>query len=235
MKAKIKDKKEVAKGTLQVTYDLLGEKADFKPGQYFFVTLPTLHYPDERGNKRHFSVVNSPNEKGVLINTTRIRDTGFKKTLKELKVGSPVEVGPITGSFILPENTRRPLVFIAAGIGITPFMSMLKFITEEKLSYKVTLIYSNRDKISTPFLEELEDLSKKNQKIKLVFTMTQDQGWNGEKRRIDAQFINDYTAGLKNPYYFVAGPPDTVEAIVEVLHKAGVEQADINADNFSGY
>jgi NAD(P)H-flavin reductase len=66
MRATIKEKREVAKGTLFVTFDLQGEEVDFKPGQYFFVTLPDLGHQDEKGLRRHISVVTSPNEKGVL-------------------------------------------------------------------------------------------------------------------------------------------------------------------------
>lgn len=236
MKAKIKEKKEAALKTLYVIYEVLGKGEDFTPGQYFFVTLPKLHYPDEKGNKRHFSIVNSPNEKGILSNATRLRDSGFKKTLNELKIGDVVEVGPIAGSFVLPEGSKRPLVFIAGGIGITPFMSMLKFATEEKLPYKITLIYSNRDQSSTAFLEDLQNLSKNNPNIQIVFTMTQDDTWQGEKRRVDSQFIKEYTGSLKKPLYYIAGPPEMVQATINGLHEAaGVNQEDIKEENFSGY
>lgn len=235
MEAKIKEKKEIANGTLLVTYDLLGQKPEFKAGQYFFVTLPNLHYQDERGNRRHFSIVNSPNEKGILTMATRLTDSGFKKTLKELELGSRVNVGPIAGLFVLPQITERPLVFIAGGIGITPFMSMLKFVKEENLPIKITLIYSNKDQNSTAFLEDLKDLERENHNLKLVLTMTSDSNWNQEKRRIDSQFIKDYSSNLNNPFYYVVGPPLMVEAIVEALNKAGVSNIDIKIENFTGY
>lgn len=235
MEAKIKEKKEIATKTLQVIYEVLGEREDFKPGQYFFVTLPKLFYPDQRGNKRHFSIVNSPNEKNVLSNATRLTDSGFKKTLSELEIGSRVEVGPISGSFVLPEETKRPLVLIAGGIGITPFMSILRFTQEESLPYKIILIYSNRDKSSTAFLDELQNIGKQNSNIELILTMTQDETWEGEKRKIDSQFIKDYTLKLKKPMFYIAGPPVMVEATVNSLHGIGVKQEDIKEENFSGY
>src|SRR5215216_2246058 len=105
MQARIKDKQEVAKGTLFVTFDLLGEDVDFTPGQYFFVTLPDVGYEDEKGLRRHISVVTSPNEKGVLGLATRMRDSAFKKTLGELSVGTEVEVEPPKGGFALPDET----------------------------------------------------------------------------------------------------------------------------------
>lgn len=240
MKAKIKDKKEIAQGTLMVIFDLLGEQPLFKAGQYFFLTLPNLMYPDERGPRRHFSITNSPNEKGVLKMATRLSDSGFKKTLQQLPVGSEVEVGPIAGTFTLPEDLvftseGRKLCFIAGGIGITPFMSMLSFISEGKLPANIILIYSNRNRQSSAFLKELEDLSKTIPNLKLVLTMTEDDSWQGEKRRIDAKFLKDYIHKLINPYFYVVGPPAMTEAVVEEIHKIGVSDGNIRIEKFTGY
>src|SRR5919109_1633453 len=186
MRARIKDKREVARGTLLVTFDLLGEEVDFAPGQYFFVTLPDVGYEDDKGLRRHITVVTSPNEKGVLGFATRMRESAFKRSLGDLPVGAEVEVEQPKGSFALPEDTSRPLVFVAGGIGITVFRSMLRYIREEGLPYRVTLIYSNRDRESTAFLDELRELERDLPDFRLVLTMTQDPGWEGETRKIDA-------------------------------------------------
>src|ERR671922_683139 len=186
MRARIKDKREVARGTLLVTFDLLGEEVEFAPGQYFFVTLPDLGYQDDKGLRRHITVVTSPNETGVLGFATRMRDSAFKRSLGELPVGAEVEVEPPKGSFALPEDPSRPLVFVAGGIGITVFRSMLRYIREERLPYLVTLIYSNRDRESTAFLDELRELDQELPDLRLILTMTKDPDWDGEPRRIDA-------------------------------------------------
>src|SRR5919106_4723776 len=184
MKARIKEKQEVAKGTLMVTFDLLGAEVDFRAGQFFNVTLPDVGHQDDKGLRRHITVVTSPNEKGVLGLATRMRDSAFKRSLRDLPVGAGVEVEPPKGSFTLPDDTSRPLVFAAGGIGITLFRSMLRFIREERLPYRVTLIYSNRDSESTAFLDELRELERALPDFRLVLTMTQDAGWEGESRRI---------------------------------------------------
>lgn len=235
MRAKIKDRKEIAKGTLDVTYDLLGEEPQFKAGQYFFITLQNLVYPDERGLRRHFSLVNSPNQKGIFEMATRLSESGFKKTLKELPIGSDVEVGPIAGVFTLPESYDQPLVFIAGGIGITPFMSMLRFVAEEKLQFNITLIYSNRNAQSTPFLEELKELSKLIPNFNLVLTMTDDANWQGEKRMVNDQLIKQYSSSLVNPFFYVVGPPPMTEAVLEELKKIGIEDKNIKIEKFTGY
>jgi ferredoxin-NADP reductase len=236
MRARIKEKQEVAKGTLLVTFDLLGEEVDFRPGQYFFVTLPDVGYEDERGLRRHISVVTSPHEKGVLGFATRMRDSAFKNSLRELPVGAEVDVEPPKGDFTLPEDTTRPLVFVAGGIGITVFRSMLRYIREEQLPHSVTLIYSNRDRESSAFLDELRELERELPNFRLVLTMTEDPTWEGETRRIDGEFLEDYLGEDLNDYTFlVAGPPAMVEGLQETLEKAGVKEENVVAARFSGY
>ena len=251
MLAKILEKREVADGTLQVKFSVPGlptERLAFQPGQYFTIRLSNPPYHDNRGAVRHFTIVNSPNEKGILSFTTRLRDSAFKKSIVGFPVGTEVEVGSIGGNFVLPEDNSKPLVFtaegrklcfIAGGIGITPFMSMLQYSKEEGLGYQFTLLYSNKNQAGTAFLDELQKLASPEVVwrggFKLVLTMTEDPGWAGEKRRIDAQFIKDYTGDLPDPLYYVAGPPAMTDAIVDSLKELKVESSRIKYENFTGY
>ncbi|MGH3114993.1 MAG: FAD-dependent oxidoreductase [Gaiellaceae bacterium] len=236
MRAKIKEKREVAKGTLLVTFDLLGEEVDFTAGQYFFVTLPDVGDQDDKGLRRHITVVTSPNEKGVLGFATRMRDSAFKRSLAKLPVGAEVDVETPKGSFALPEDASRPLVFVAGGIGITVFRSMLRYIQEEGLPHRVTLIYSNRDRESTAFLDELRALESENANLRLVLTMTQDPGWEGETRKIDSEFLQDHLGeNLDENTFLVAGPPAMVEGVQQALDEAGVDEQNVNAERYSGY
>jgi ferredoxin-NADP reductase len=236
MRARIKEKREVAKGTLLVTFDLLGEEVDFSPGQYFFVTLPDVGYQDDKGLRRHITVVTSPNEKGVLGFATRMRDSAFKRSLGELPVGAEVDVESPKGNFVLPENTSRPLVFVAGGIGITVFRSMLRYIQEERLPYRVTLIYSNRDRESTAFLDELREFEQALPDFRLILTMTQDPGWKGETRKVDGKFVKDHLDEDLNRYTFlVAGPPAMAEGAQQALEEAGVQDENVIAERYSGY
>src|SRR3954470_14284272 len=195
MRAKIKDKREVAKGTLLVIFDLLGAEVDFTAGQYFWVTLLEPPYDDEKGPRRHISVVTSPNDRGVLGLCTRLRDTAFKRSLAELEVGDEVDVEEPKGEWVLPEETDVPYVFLAGGIGITVFRCMLLAITEDGLPYDVTLVYSNRDRESTAFLDELLELARTHDNVRVVPTMTDDPGWDGERRRIGPELLRDHLDG----------------------------------------
>jgi ferredoxin-NADP reductase len=236
VRALIKEKQQVAKGTLLVTFDLLGEEMDFRPGQYFHVTLPSLGDEDDKGLRRHITIVTSPNEKGVLGFATRMRDSAFKRTLRELPVGSEVQVEPPKGRFGLPEDPSRPLVFVAGGIGITVFRSMLRYIHEEQLPYSVTMIYSNRDRESAAFLDELRELEHALPDFKLVLTMTQDPAWEGETRKVDGGFVADYVDDDLNEYTFlVAGPPAMAEGVQGALRQAGVRDENVITERYSGY
>jgi ferredoxin-NADP reductase len=236
MRAKIKEKREVAKGTLMVTFDLLGHEVDFKPGQYFWVELLDPPYEDEKGSRRHISVVTSPNERGVLGLCTRLRDSAFKRSLAEMPVGADVDVEDPKGAFALPEETDRPYVFVAGGIGITVFRSMLLFIHENELAYRVTLVYSNRDRESTAFFDELVELEQAIPNLRVVFTMTDDPAWQGESRRCDAEMLRDVLDEDLDAYKFLAaGPPAMVQAVVDSLQGAGVPEEQILADKYSGY
>ena len=236
MRAKLKEKRQIAKGTLLAVFDLLGAEVDFRPGQYFFVTLLDPPYADDKGPRRHISVVTPPTERGVLGLCTRLRDTAFKRSLEELEVGAEVEVEPPKGKFVLPDDTSRPYVFVAGGIGITVFRSMLRYIEDESLPYRVTLIYSNRTVAETAFLEELRELERSNRDFRLVFTMTDDPAWEGESRKIDAEFFREYVGErLNDVTYMVAGPPGMVGAMKEALAEAGVAEEHVIAENYSGY
>jgi ferredoxin-NADP reductase len=235
MEAKIKEKTEVAQGTLLVTFDLQGTEVDFVPGQYFWVELPDRGHEDERGLRRHISIVTSPNERGVLGFATRIRDTAFKKTLVELEVGDEVIVEEPRGDFQLPENTSKHYVFVAGGIGITVFRSMLRFIAEEQLPYRITLIYSNRDLASTAFLEELRELEQQIEGMRMVLTMTDDQTWEGDTRRIDAEFLHELLGDLGGLTYLVSGPPEMVNSVADSLEAAGVPEEQVMRSRFAGY
>jgi ferredoxin-NADP reductase len=236
MKATIKEKREVAKGTLLVLIGLGDAELDYRPGQYFWVELLDPPFDDEKGARRHFTAVTSPSERGVVGFCTRLRESAFKRSLAKLPVGAEVDVEPPKGSFVLPEATESPVVFVAGGIGITPFRSMLRYIADEQLPHRVTLVYSNRDRPSAAFLEELEEIEGGGTDLRLVVTMTEDESWPGERRRIDADFLRDQLGDdLDDAACMVAGPPGFSKAVTAELEQAGVDPNRIASDSFSGY
>jgi ferredoxin-NADP reductase len=233
MQATVADKREVAKGTLLVRF-AVDDYPDYRPGAYYWVELPDRGHDDEKGLRRHISLVTSPTERPLVGLATRLRDSAFKRTLAELEVGDEVEVEEPKGSFLLPEDTSADYVFVAGGIGITVFRSMLRYIADERLPYRVTLVYSNRDAESAPFLDELEELESRIEGLRVVLTMTDDAGWAGETRHLDADVLRELV-GLEGKTFLVAGPPEMAEAVAESLLAAGVPEDRVLADKFSGY
>lgn len=236
MKAVIKEREEIAAGTLYVVFDLLGEGVEFKPGQFFFLELIDPPYHDERGGRRHFSFVNSPNEKGVVTMATRMSESAFKRSLAAMPLGSEVVIDNIGGgAFALPEDGRTPLVMVAGGIGITPFISMIRYAAEEGAGNHIDLIYSNKERRSTAFLDELEGRAEDNDLLDLVLTMTDDPSWEGESRRVDGEFITDYARDPASSIFYVAGPPAMSKAMVDELTGIGVDAGRVRVSHFSGY
>ena len=234
MKATVAEKREVAKGTLLVLF-AVEDYPDYRPGAYFWVELPDRGHTDEKGLRRHISLVTSPTEDGVVGLATRLRETAFKRTLAELEVGDEVQVEEPKGSFLLPEDTAAEYVFVAGGIGITVFRSMLRYVADETLPYRITLVYSNRDRESSAFLDELEELERRIDGLRVVLTMTDEDGWEGESRRLDAEVLGELVGGLENKTFFVAGPPGMVEGVSESLLAAGLPEERVVAGKFSGY
>ena len=234
MRATVAEKREVAKGTLLALFTADGYP-DYRPGAYFWVELPDLGDNDEKGLRRHISLVTSPTERPLVGLATRLRDTAFKRTLARLEVGDEVQVEEPKGSFLLPEDTSAEYVFVAGGIGITTFRSMLRFIADEELPYRITLVCSNRDRESTPFVDELEELERRIEGLRVVLTMTDEPGWEGEARRLDAEVLGELVGGLEGKTFLIAGPPPMVEAVSQALLDAGLAEDRVRPDKFSGY
>ena len=234
MQATVAEKREVAQGTLLVRF-AVEDYPDYRPGAYFWVELPERGDNDEKGLRRHISLVTSPTERGVVGLATRLRDTAFKRTLAALEVGDEVQVEEPKGSFLLPEDTSVEYVFVAGGIGITVFRSMLRYIADTGEPYRVTLVYSNRDRAAAAFLDELQELEQRIDGLRVILTMTDEPEWEGESRRLDADVLRDLLGGLDDKTFLVAGPPPMAEGVAESLRAAGLPEDRVRSDKFSGY
>lgn len=234
---KLITKKEIAKDTISFYFE---KPDDFKfiPGQFVEIYLLKPKYNDEKGLERHFSIASSPNEK-ELIFATRMRSSAFKNNLKEMVLGEEVKIKGPFGEFTLPEEKNIPLAFIAGGIGITPFRSMIKYIIEENLPYKITLFYSNHRPEESAFLEELQEFEGINRNFKLIATMTQLENslipWSGLRGRINSKMIKDNLKDWHEAKYYIAGPPQMVQAIYSILLEMKIGYDQIKEESFGGY
>ena len=230
-------REEVAEGTM--AFRLARPSGfEFIAGQSMNVGLVDPSETDAKGNRRTFSIVSAPFE-GELMVATRMRDTAFKRVLKTMPAGGEVELRGPAGTFLLEGNDSRPAVFLAGGIGITPFVSMLRQAAKERLPRKLRLFYSNRRPEDAAFLEELAELHRRNPNYRFVGTMTEmeksHRPWQGETGFIDGRMLVRYIDDMPYAIYYTAGPPAMVEAMQNTLVQAGVKEENIRSDEFYGY
>ena len=228
---------EVAEGTLAFS---LQRPAgfDFKPGQSADLTLQDPPETDTEGNIRTFSIASAPSENDLMF-ATRLRDSAFKRTLQKMKSGTRIKLDGPMGSFNLHKNAAKPAVLLAGGIGITPFLSMIRETTHQKDPRQIYLFYANRRPEDAAFVAELEASQKQNPNFHLIATMAEmeksKQSWNGERGFIDAAMLKRHLPELNGPIYYSAGPPAMVAAMKDMLIKVGVDEDDIRAEDFAGY
>jgi ferredoxin-NADP reductase len=238
MKAILKKKEVVARLTCYAEFEVEGNRPGFEAGQYFYITLRPEYTKHREELTHHISIVNSPNEAGILALTTRMRvkESLFKRTLDEMNVGDEVEIGKIEGDFVLPDSTDTPIVFVALGIGITPYRSMLRYAFEEQKPYDITLIYSDNEIESMAFLDEMVHMEQDHpENFRIIQVVTQDENWHGEKRHVDADMLKAYFDDFKNNLYFISGPPKAVFSVRDNFKEAGIPEERIKADDFYGY
>ena len=102
---------------------------------------------------------------------------------------------------------------------------MLRYIADEALPYRITLVYSNRDRESAAFLDELEELEQRIDGLRIVLTMTEEEGWEGETRQLDAEVLRELLGGLEDRQFLVAGPPPMAEGVSGSLLAAGLPRS----------
>jgi ferredoxin-NADP reductase len=234
---KLKDRKEVAEGTMAFRFEKPSGWT-FKAGQYLDMTLLDPSETDSEGNVRSFSIASAPHEETLMV-ATRMRDTAFKRVLRTMPFGTAVKIDGPSGDLILQSDFTRTAVFLAGGIGITPFRSIVHWAAKEKSPHRIVLFYSNRRPEDAAFLAELQSLERDNPKYKLIGSMTEmeksHQPWGGETGLINQEMLARHLKGAASPIYYIAGPPAMVKGLQEVLSKAGLNADDIRAEEFSGY
>jgi ferredoxin-NADP reductase len=232
---KLVGREELAEGTLAFRFEKPAGFT-FKPGQA--VVLELLDPPAVDGQKRRtFSLVSAPYEDSLLI-ATRMRDSAYKGALRRLPIGAGVKlVGPI-GQLTLAD-TARPAVFIAGGIGVTPFISILRQWARDGSRQPVVLVYSSRRPEDAAFLGELQKLQRQSSDFRLFAAMTDMarslRKWEGETGMVNADLLSRAARGLVAPLYYVVGPPAMVAAIRETLRAADVADDSIVTEEFYGY
>ncbi len=234
-KVKLLDKKVVANDTMEFTLEK-PDSFEFIPGQNGDFTLIDPPKTDEKGNIRTFSFVNAPFEKDLVI-ATRISDSAFKRVLKNLPIGTEINMAAPHGDFKLHKTSAIPAVFLIGGIGITPIRSIVADATNNHLPHKITLIYSNRTLNDAAYIHDFEEFAKANTNFTFVPVFTDDTpvDWAGEQGHVNAKMVNKYVPDIEPAIFYLAGPPEMVKAMRNLLVEMGANEDNIRSEEFDGY
>jgi ferredoxin-NADP reductase len=195
--------------------------------------------PESQNQLTHtFSIASDPSEKEIVV-VTRMRDTVFKQSLSRLPVGAEVRIEGPMGSFTLHNNTARPAVLLAGGIGITPFLSMVSHARTNGLRHRIVLFYANRLLEDAAFIDGLWKMERENLRFSFVPILTRlkdDRAdWKGETGHITPEMLSRRVGRLQGPVFYIAGPPSMVAATRRTLIEAAVDEDDIRTEEFAGY
>jgi ferredoxin-NADP reductase/Na+-translocating ferredoxin:NAD+ oxidoreductase RnfD subunit len=197
----------------------------FKPGQYMEWTL-SHRYPDDRGNRRYFTLASAPSAQEVRLGVKFYDPAStFKRALGALKPGSTISVSHLAGGFVLPRNNEKKLVFIAGGIGITPFRSMIEHLLNTKEKRNIVLLYSNKTDADVAY-KPLLDRAQAELGIRTVYVTG---------KQIDNALIAREVPDYKERTFYISGPHGMVEAFKSALRSMGVSWLKIKSDFFPGF
>lgn len=234
----LKSKEKIAADTGEFVF-VPDRAVSFKAGQYLEWTLDHAR-PDTRGNRRYFTIASSPTEKDIRLGVRfdAHRSSSFKKSLAELDEGATVMVGQLAGDFTLPRNPKKKLAFIAGGIGITPFRSMVGYLMDTGEARDIVLLYSVKT-IGELAYTDIFNGAHERLRMKTVATLTDldrlPPDWNGHRGFVDAAMIVAEIPDYLERTFYISGPHLFVDACTQALKGMGVPRRQIRIDYFPGF
>jgi ferredoxin-NADP reductase len=205
---------------------------DYSAGQFIELTVPHAT-PDARGIKRWFTLSSSPSQDWLSITTkiTPLNGSSFKQALFELTPGTELAISAALGDFVLPKQLETPLIFVAGGIGITPFHSMFQWLIDNEQQRPIKLVYAVHSEAEIIFLDTL---NRANQHVTIV-AQNPSSAWGGERGRVDAQMMIGLEKPTDQTLIYLSGPEAMVENLAQELIRSGVRKHQLVTDNFPGY
>jgi ferredoxin-NADP reductase len=207
----------------------------FKPGQYLEWTLP--HSPsDARGNRRYFTIASSPTDAEIRLGVKFYEPSStFKKALSKLKIGDRMSVAQLGGDFTLPKDEHQKVAFIAGGIGITPFASMVRFMLTSKSTRSAVLLYSNRSYEDIAY-RELFETARTSLGIQTTYAVNQGSTPLPHMHigMVDLALIQKEIPDYKERTFYLSGPRSMILAFERQLSSLGVSRTHIKTDFFPG-
>jgi len=235
--SKLVGRRDVAKGTMAFQLEKPTNFA-FRAGQSIDLSLVGLAQDSFPRLTHTFSIASDPSYEEIMV-ATRMRDTTFKRRLSQLPIGTEVRIDGPMGSFTLPNNTAKPAVLLAGGVGIAPFLSIVSHACKKGLHHRIILFYANRQLEDAAFIDALWNLERTNAWFSFVPILTRvndtNGEWNSETGHISPEMLHRRVGNLQGPIFYVAGPPAMVAATRRTLVEASVDEDDIRTEEFAGY
>lgn len=228
----ILDHKSAEAENIETFYFLPEKPLAYSAGQYIHLTLAHDN-PDNRGTKRWFTLSSPPGHELVTITTKFASENGssFKQALRQLKSGAELDMSAPFGDFVLPKDPTIPLVFVAGGIGITPFHSIFAHLAELDEKRSIKFMYGVRSEDEIIFQSTLS-----NAGVHSTIVVSQPSpAWGGERGSLSAEMIVGIEKPTPETLIYLSGPEAMVEALEQNLHQAGIAKQQIVTDTFPGY
>jgi ferredoxin-NADP reductase/Na+-transporting NADH:ubiquinone oxidoreductase subunit NqrB len=210
----------------------------FEPGQYMEWTLPHPQ-PDARGNRRYFTLASSPTEPDIRLGVKLYpQGSSFKRALRSMGGETTIVAGRLAGDFVLPKDKSKKLVFIAGGIGVTPFRSMVQCMLDTQEQRSVRLLYAVRTPRDIVY-QEVFEAARQRLAMQTVYAVSDSSTLPQDNRYkpgyIDAAMIKVVVPDYADRIFYISGPQPMVEAVRESLATLGVPGRQIKLDFFPGY
>lgn len=209
----------------------------FRPGQYLEWTLPHKNM-DSRGNRRYFSISSSPTEEDLMMTVKFYNpSSSYKKELISMTEGKQIVAAQLAGDFVLPKDLSKPLVFIAGGVGIAPFRSMIQYILDKNLSVNIVLLYTNRT-VEDILFSDIFERARQNG-VATIYNLTDSNSvppnWMGTTGYITSDIIRQKIPDFALRKFYLSGPQLMVQRFEQTLKDTGVKRKNIITDFFPGY
>lgn len=214
------------------------ERLRYHPGQYLEWTFQHPH-TDSRGNRRYFTISSSPTEDTLRIGVKFYEGgSSYKKSLQNMDEKMPIVAAQLAGEFTLPKDKTKKLVFVAGGIGVTPYRSMLKYLIDTKEQRDIIVLFSNKYEEDIVY-KDILDQAETELGIKTVYTLTDTDKisptWTGERGRISPEIIMKYIPDWKERLFYLSGPHAMVVGFETTLRQMGLPASLIKKDFFPGF
>ena len=210
----------------------------FKPGQYMEWTLGHDKV-DSRGNRRYFTLASSPTEKELRLGVKFYADaSSFKTKLANMRIGDTLIASQLAGDFVMPRNKQKKMVFIAGGIGVTPFKSMVKYLIDTQEKRDIAMIYANKTVPDIAYKDFFDQAALSPLALKMIYVLsdkTVGPEWTGYRGYITKEMVLKEIPDFKERMFYISGPHIMVSSTEQVLKDLGIPDSQIKTDFFPGF